>query len=209
MEHLWVDWMVMYTSPLTHYQTTNFRLFQTEKVCRRQFQISWKWQRVIQTGRKHCGKRRNCSLRLISPFPSVFSKTCFPGASKGVVWEWVNLFPNKPLFFMSAVKLLVANSFSHLENGWHAQNWPLATGKPVWLHTAQVDIFCTCIKVPLNRAWFLHFGPAFNWYNSSLTGIRTQGFWNTVSALYHWATNSHVNHYPHDISPNTCTWLHR
>ena len=26
-------------SDLTHYQTTNFRLFQTERVCRRQFQI--------------------------------------------------------------------------------------------------------------------------------------------------------------------------
>ena len=26
-------------SLLTHYQTTNFRLFQTEKVCRRQFDI--------------------------------------------------------------------------------------------------------------------------------------------------------------------------
>ena len=26
-------------SNLTHYQTTNFRLFQTERVCRRQFQI--------------------------------------------------------------------------------------------------------------------------------------------------------------------------
>ena len=25
-------------------------------------------------GRKHCGKRRNCSLRAISPFPTVFSK---------------------------------------------------------------------------------------------------------------------------------------
>ena len=25
--------------PLTHYQTTNFRLFQTERVCKRQFQI--------------------------------------------------------------------------------------------------------------------------------------------------------------------------
>ena len=46
---------------LTHYQTTNFRLFQTERVCRRQFQIWRKWQEVIQTGRKHCGKRRNCS----------------------------------------------------------------------------------------------------------------------------------------------------
>ena len=25
-------------------------------------------------GRKHCGKRRNCSLRAISPFPSVFER---------------------------------------------------------------------------------------------------------------------------------------
>ena len=65
-------------STLTHYQTTNFRLFQTERVCRRQFQIGGKWKKVIQTGRKHCGKRRNCSLRAISPFPTVFSKGVFP-----------------------------------------------------------------------------------------------------------------------------------
>ena len=63
--------------PLTHYQTTNFRLFQTERVCRQQFQIWRKWRKVIQMGRKHCGKRRNCSLRAISPFPTVFSKGLF------------------------------------------------------------------------------------------------------------------------------------
>ena len=41
-------------------------------------------------GRKHCGKRRNCSLQAVSPFPTVFSKGLFPRASKGViVWEWV------------------------------------------------------------------------------------------------------------------------
>ena len=60
---------------LHHYQMTNFRLFQTERVCRRQFQIWQKWQKVIKTGRKHCRKRRNCSLRAISPFPTVFSKS--------------------------------------------------------------------------------------------------------------------------------------
>ena len=37
---------------LTHYQTTNFRLFQTERVCRRQFQIRLKWKKVIQMGKK-------------------------------------------------------------------------------------------------------------------------------------------------------------
>ena len=33
--------------------------------------------------RKHCGKRRNCSLRAISPFPTVFSKGLFPRDVKG------------------------------------------------------------------------------------------------------------------------------
>ena len=32
----------LHLSHLTHYQMTNFRLFQTERVCRRQFQISQK-----------------------------------------------------------------------------------------------------------------------------------------------------------------------
>ena len=59
---------------LTLSQTMNFRLFQTERVCRWQFQIWWKWQKTFQMGRKYCGKRRNCSLRAISPFPAVFSK---------------------------------------------------------------------------------------------------------------------------------------
>ena len=39
---------------------------------------------------KVCGKRRNCSLRAISPFPTVFSNACLSEASKGViVWGWV------------------------------------------------------------------------------------------------------------------------
>ena len=87
-----ISW-TKYIFILTHYQTTNFRLFQTKKVCRRQFQIWKKWQKVIQTGRKHCGKRRNCSLRAISPFPTVFTKGLFPrGVKSVVVWEWVNFF---------------------------------------------------------------------------------------------------------------------
>ena len=75
-----VEWkLILWTLKLlTHYQMTNFRLFQTERVCRQQFQICQKWQKVIQTGRKHCGKRRNCSLWAISPFPTVFSKGLFP-----------------------------------------------------------------------------------------------------------------------------------
>ena len=71
---------------------------------------------VVQVFGKHCGKRRNCSWRAISPFPTVFS-TLFGklsaifikfkivvcqrfefGSLKFVVWERVNPFPNKLKF---------------------------------------------------------------------------------------------------------------
>ena len=70
--------VIMVGNELTHYQMTIFRHFRIERLCRRPFQIWRKWQKVIQTGRKHCGKGRNCSLRAISPFPTVFSKGLFP-----------------------------------------------------------------------------------------------------------------------------------
>ena len=63
--------------PFTLFQTVNFRLFQIERICRRRFKIWWNWQEVLQKGRKHCGKRRNCSLQAISPFPTVFSKDLY------------------------------------------------------------------------------------------------------------------------------------
>ena len=62
---------------LTISQMAKFRLFQTKRVCRRQFRIRWKWQKVLEMGKKHCGKRRNCLLRAISPFPTVFSKDLY------------------------------------------------------------------------------------------------------------------------------------
>ena len=68
----------MLTVCLTCYQTTNFRLLQTERVCRRQFQIWRKWQKVVQTGRKHYEKRRNCSLLAISPITQCFQDLTFP-----------------------------------------------------------------------------------------------------------------------------------
>ena len=69
------DWIpTLSVMLLTLSQTTNFRLFQTERVCRRQFQTWQKWRKVLQMSGKHCGKRRNCSLRAISPFRTVFSK---------------------------------------------------------------------------------------------------------------------------------------
>ena len=84
---LFVFWCIfsnkIHPTPLTHYQTTNFRLFQTERVCRRQFQIWRKWQKVIQTGRNHTGKRRNCSLWANFSFShSVFKTLVSQGGQK-------------------------------------------------------------------------------------------------------------------------------
>ena len=61
---------------LTLSQTTIFRRFQTKRICRH-FQIRCKWYKLFQMSRKHRGKRRNCSLRAISPFPTVFSKDLY------------------------------------------------------------------------------------------------------------------------------------
>ena len=73
---------------LTLSQTTNFKPFQTAGVCWRQFQIWWKWQTILQTGRKHSRKRPNCSLRAISSFPPCFQKTCTADTLKpGLVLE--------------------------------------------------------------------------------------------------------------------------
>ena len=67
---------------LTHYQMTNFSLFQIERVCNDNFKFD-------EYGRKLSKCVENGAT---STFPTVFSKACFPGASKGViVWEWVNL----------------------------------------------------------------------------------------------------------------------
>ena len=42
-------------------------------------------------GRKHCGKRRNCLLRAISPFTQCFLKNFTADTKKqGLVWERVN-----------------------------------------------------------------------------------------------------------------------
>ena len=62
---------------LTHYQTTNFRLFQTERVCRR------KWKKVIQTSRKQCGKKEKLLVTSNFSFShSVFKRLVSQGHQK-------------------------------------------------------------------------------------------------------------------------------
>ena len=69
---------------INHYQMTNFRLFQTERVCRRQFQILRKWQKAIQMGRKPVGKGEIAHYKQFLLFPQCFLKACFPGGGRGI-----------------------------------------------------------------------------------------------------------------------------
>ena len=59
---------------LTLSQTRNFRPFQLKEFADDNFKLDENGRKYVQMGRKHRGKRRNCSLQAISPFPTVFSK---------------------------------------------------------------------------------------------------------------------------------------
>ena len=65
---------------------TNFRFFQTEIVCRRQFQIWQKWQKELSKREENIvGKGEIARYKQFLLFPLCFQKACFPGASKGVI----------------------------------------------------------------------------------------------------------------------------
>ena len=65
---------------LTYYQTTNFRLFQTERVCRRQFQIGQNSRKLSKKVENIVGKGEIAHYEQFLLFP-VFSKGLF---SRGV-----------------------------------------------------------------------------------------------------------------------------
>ena len=69
--------MVLIGKGLTLHQTIEFRLIETERVCRRQIQFGENGERFSKKGRKHCEKMRNCSLQAIFPFATVFSKDLY------------------------------------------------------------------------------------------------------------------------------------
>ena len=75
---------------LTHYQTTNFRLFQTERVCRKHFKLDENGRKTSKQAENTVGKGEIARYEQFLLFPQCFQKACFPEASKGVVvWEWV------------------------------------------------------------------------------------------------------------------------
>ena len=76
-------------SSLTLYQTTNFRLFQTDRVDDN-FKFDENDRKLSKRVENTVGKGEIASYEQFLLFPQCFQKACFPGASKGViVWEWV------------------------------------------------------------------------------------------------------------------------
>ena len=55
-------------------KTTDFKLVQTERLCRQQFQIWQKWKKVIQTSRKHWEKEKLLVTSNFSFSHSVFKR---------------------------------------------------------------------------------------------------------------------------------------
>ena len=83
-------------------------LIQTERVYRQPFQIWWKWQKVLWTGRKYCGEKVEIA-RYKHPFPQCIQKTCTEDREKPrLVWGRVHtltLSQTSPGFYVSAVQV--------------------------------------------------------------------------------------------------------
>ena len=78
---------------LTHYQTTNFRHFQTEGVLQTTIsKFDENGKKLSKQVENTVGKGEIVRYEQFLLFPQCFQEACFPGASKGViVWEWVNM----------------------------------------------------------------------------------------------------------------------
>ena len=89
---------------LTHYQTTNFRLFQTE-FADDNFKFDENGRKLSKQVENTEGKGEIARYEQFLLFPQCFQKACFPGASKGfIVWEWVNPFPYNRILDHSKLK---------------------------------------------------------------------------------------------------------
>ena len=76
-------------------QTTNFRLFQTERVCSKNSKFDEKGRKLSKQVENTVGKGEITRYEQFLLFQQCFQKGCFP-ASKGViVWEWVKEFECK------------------------------------------------------------------------------------------------------------------
>ena len=121
---------------LTHYQTTNFRLFQIERLYRQQFQIDEYSKKLFKPVESTVGKGEIACYEQFLLFQRCFQKAYFPRASKGVtVWEWVkmsaicfNLEQFKISSSRNGLKIIIANEETlDLTNLTRGPRWPWIT----------------------------------------------------------------------------------
>ena len=94
---LWIS--CKFLQQLTHYQTKNFRLFQTEDFADDNFKFDKNYRKLSNHVENTVGKGEIAHYEQFLLFPQCFQKACFPVASKGViVWEWVNSLLNGKTF---------------------------------------------------------------------------------------------------------------
>ena len=76
---------------LTHSQTTDFKLFQTERVCKRLFKFHKNGGKLSRQVENTVGKREIARYEQFLLFPRCFHKTCTVDTLKpGLVWERFN-----------------------------------------------------------------------------------------------------------------------
>ena len=93
-------------------QTTNYRLFQSARICRQKFQFHENDKKDIQKGRKHCGKRRNCH---------VFKKHLYKGNQISGLSDKTILMELNDVAFENEEKFafyLFPNKFQYLSNNY-------------------------------------------------------------------------------------------
>ena len=70
---------------------TNFRLFQTQRVfAYNNFKFGENGRKLSKQVENTVGKGEIAHYEQFLLFSKYFQKACFQGASKGVMWEWVN-----------------------------------------------------------------------------------------------------------------------
>ena len=75
---------------LTHYQTTNFRLFQIERVSDNNFKLDENSRKLLKPVENTVGKEEIARYEQFLLFLQCFQKAYFPRTSKSVIlWEWV------------------------------------------------------------------------------------------------------------------------
>ena len=89
---------------LTLSPTTNFRLFQTERVCRQQVKFDENDRNFLQTSRKHWEKQKSPVRSMFFFSHSVFKRLLLQTLKPGLVWERVNLVEPKILLFGKEIK---------------------------------------------------------------------------------------------------------